>query len=60
MRQLRQGHVDHDGTLHAFLGMPPRALCGAGVLVTRLAGWFDRAQPTACPQCVEVIGPDDE
>lgn len=31
------------------------ALCGAGQIVTRVPGFFDRTNPLACPDCVKAI-----
>jgi hypothetical protein len=53
MSGTSEGQVLHDLAVHAMDGgMPPRALCGAGMLVQRIPDWFNPADPDACAACV--------
>ena len=50
------GRVEADGRLHVSVdGMPPHALCGAGLVVARAAVPFPQDDPYACGDCLRVI-----
>jgi hypothetical protein len=46
-----QGVVSGDYLIHAFRGEPPRAICGKGLMISRLRGEFDPAAAGVCPDC---------
>ena len=45
------GLVSDDYLIHAFRGEPPRALCGKGLMISRLPGEFGPDAAGVCPDC---------
>jgi hypothetical protein len=47
-----QGKVRYDDRIHAMVGVPPAAVCQAGLMIARIAGRFESDDPRACARCV--------
>ena len=52
--RLGQGRTHSAPIVHAFVGLPPQAICRAGIITAREPGWFDGRHPEACPSCAEM------
>ena len=46
-----QGKVRYDDRIHAMVGVPPAAVCQAGLMIARIAGRFESDDPRACARC---------
>jgi hypothetical protein len=53
-----QGKVRYDDRVHAVVGVPPSAVCDAGLMVTRIAGRFDPTDERSCQVCAKVLVPE--
>src|SRR5689334_10133638 len=50
------GRVAYSPLIHLFEGMPPKAICGAGILYARVPVAFAPDDPDACYDCSQAIG----
>ena len=64
MPRLTTGRVEGDQCLHVVTSTaPPYALCGAGMVVARIAMAFPVGDPSSCRDCAALVddrpdGPD--
>ena len=52
--RMGQGRTHSAPIVHAFVGLPPQAICRAGMITTRVPGWFDGLHPEACASCIAL------
>jgi hypothetical protein len=52
-----QGKVRYDDRVHAVVGVPPTAVCDAGLMISRIAGKFDPDDDHSCTRCAQVVMP---
>ena len=60
VERFGQGRTRPHGSLHALVGLPPRAICGAGMVITRIPGDFNPSARASCFGCAVQLAPADD